>query len=237
MSAGLILAVTFLLFDLKKNKEKIGPYIDLIYFMLFSGVLGGRVFYVALHFGEFENNWLSIFRFWDGGMSFFGGFMLAFPLYLLFLWRYKLSLWQTSDRITPPFILALIFFKLGCLGAGCCFGSQCNALWAVHYNSEILPNHLQGAMLHPTQLYEAIALFLLFLLSWYFTSMKKMRAGYVAILFIGSYGFIRFIEDFFRGDNKYFSLVPNFFTATQYLAVILIFSSIILFRIRRRYPA
>ncbi|MCL2389469.1 MAG: prolipoprotein diacylglyceryl transferase, partial [Elusimicrobia bacterium] len=50
----------------------------LIFACIIGGVLGARLTYVLLNLGSFRDNILSVFKVWEGGLVFYGGFLTAF---------------------------------------------------------------------------------------------------------------------------------------------------------------
>ena len=81
---------------------------------------------------------------------------------------------------------------------GCCYGKE-TSLWfgVVYENSRIAPN---GIKLIPVQLIEAIAEFALFFILVYLRK-KRMRSVNLLSVYLICYGILRFVLEFFRGDD------------------------------------
>ena len=108
-------------------------------------------------------------------------------------------MWKTMDACIPGLVLAHLFGRLGCLSAGCCYGKPTDKPWGIRLYSDLVDEHLRGIPLHPTQLYEAGALGILFLgLLWIFHHRKF--DGQVALTYFLAYPIIRSIVEIFRGD-------------------------------------
>src|SRR5205823_4519115 len=56
---------------------------------LFTGVLGARLSHVLENFGYFVNNPREIFDIGSGGLTYYGGFLLAFPILVLYARKKK----------------------------------------------------------------------------------------------------------------------------------------------------
>jgi len=174
--------------------------IDLCFYALVCGMIGGRLLYVILEWENFENNWLEIFRIWNGGLVFYGGFIAA----LIFIWQYmkvkQLPMLKTLDILAPAVALGHGFGRIGCFFAGCCYGRMCDLPWAVSFTHPLtlaLPN----VPLHPTQLYSSIMNFTLFgFLVW--LSSRKPKEGSIATAYLCLYGIGRFSIELFRGDDR-----------------------------------
>ena len=179
------------------NKEII---MDLAFYILLSAIAGARIFYIFTVPHLFINDPFEIFRIWNGGLVFYGGFITALIAGLIYLKIKKIPLWATVDIIAPSIALGQFFGRLGCFSAGCCYGKPSELPWGVTFtNADSLAP--LGASLHPTQLYSASANFIIFLLLWCFRSHKQFDGqlfwGYVFL-----YGITRSFIEIFRGDYR-----------------------------------
>ena len=65
-------------------------------YLILGVIIGGRLGYVLFYnFEYYALNPLDIFRIWDGGMAFHGGFIGVIIAVILFCWANKLLLWST----------------------------------------------------------------------------------------------------------------------------------------------
>ena len=75
-------------------------------YLILGVIIGGRLGYVLFYNLEYYAlNPLAIFRIWDGGMTFHGGFISVLLVVIIFCWANNLILWSTTDLIavsTPP---------------------------------------------------------------------------------------------------------------------------------------
>jgi phosphatidylglycerol:prolipoprotein diacylglycerol transferase len=112
-----------------------------------------------------------------------------------------------GDRLTAAGVaviqapLAQLVGRLGCLAAGCCHGRPAWDLpWAVTFPAGS-GSAFQGVPVHPTQLYEAAGLALLFALLRWLWSRPHRRAALLGVYLTG-YGALRFTVEHFRGDAR-----------------------------------
>ncbi len=134
-------------------------------------------------------------NFWlGGGFVYLGGFLGGSLFSLLFIISQKLPI-KTFEFSITPLVLGHALGRLGCFLAGCCFGTETNLPWSVH---------LHQAERHPVQIYEA---FLLLILAWFLEKKSKEKL----IHYLAGYGFIRFILEYFRGDEirGYYSFIST----------------------------
>ncbi len=165
-----------------------------------GGVVGARLEYVRVHLPEFVDAPLRIFAVQNGGVVFHGGLLLALLGLVLYLRWKKLPALAALDYAAPAAAFALGLARLGCFGAGCCYGGPTDLPWAVTFTDEmaIAPT---GVALHPTQLYASIYATALgaFL---YGRLQRKRFDGEIVLLFFTVYPVLRSINEVLRSDDK-----------------------------------
>lgn len=62
-------------------------------------------------------------KFWQGGLAFYGGFILAVAIGVRFIWKRRIVFGRMADLCAPSIAFGLIWGRTGCLLAGCCFGT------------------------------------------------------------------------------------------------------------------
>ncbi len=119
---------------------------------------------------------------------------LAYALHL------RLPIRRTADAIAPSLALGSAVVSIGCLEAGCDYGTPTHLPWAVIFTSRAaMPGTPLGVPLHPTQIYASLVQFALFVLLLWLLH-RPHRDGEVlgAWLFLG--GLSSFLLSFLRGD-------------------------------------
>ncbi len=256
-----------------------GATLDLTFYAIVVGLVGARLLYVLVHASEYARlcgglgaprsvgqkvfDCTAALRFWQGGLVFFGGAVLAAAATLIFARRRGLDLGNVADVLAPSVSIAHVFGRLGCFMVGCCYGQP----WArgVHFPadsvaySELLANRViaVGAPctpgLHPTELYEAAGELLIFAgLLWLWR--RRKFPGAVALAYAFAYGILRFLVEIFRGDEargflfevrlptvaKVVGLAPSdplFLSSAQAIAMGLIVVAAITYSVLRRRSA
>jgi phosphatidylglycerol:prolipoprotein diacylglycerol transferase len=191
-----------LLWIARAHHQAFGPFLDMIFAVVLAGLVGARLGYAFNQWGEFRGHPERLLSLWKGGLSFYGGFPLAFLAFLAVLrWR-RMPVFPTADLVCPvlPFSLGLV--RIGCFLQGCCYGAPTDAPWAVVFHSHEgkVPPALLERALHPTQLYEASFLFLLALLLALAQRRNPFKPGVLATLSIFAYAVYRLVADQYRGD-------------------------------------
>lgn len=206
---GLMIAIGFLctVATMEKLSDLDGlpasKMMDLVFWCFVLGLAGARAYYVVTHWSEFEGNIGSIFKVWEGGLVFYGGPIAALPFATWFVIKNKIPFWKAADVSFPSLTIAHAFGRIGCFGAGCCYGRPTSSFLGMRFNSEQVEPALRGIPIHPTQLYEAVALFVLFAMMIFLHAKKRKEKswdGQVALTYFLAYPLIRLLVESFRGD-------------------------------------
>ncbi len=205
--------------------------LDLAFYIILAAIVGSRIFYVLTNLDHYRYNLLDIFKVWQGGLTFIGGFFLSLVVGIIYMKKFNLPIGKTLDLFAPSLALGEFFGRIGCFFAGCCYGRECDFPWAVTFTN---PQSLArlGVPLHPTQLYAAAAALAIFFIL-VFLRKRKTFAGELALLWIFFYSVFRTIIEFFRGDPRGL-LIMNTFAVSQVLSAALIIISLILFVVLKK---
>lgn len=177
---------------------------DLGLWMLLAALLGSKLLMLWTEPSYRENplHLLSLDFLRSGGV-FYGGFIGASLTGYFLMRRYGLPWWKTADAFAPGIALGLGLGRQGCFAAGCCWGKPTALPWGVRFTE--LGHEITGvpidANLHPTQLYESAAAFLIFFfLLW--LHRRRRFDGQVILFFAVLYGILRFSVEFLRDDPR-----------------------------------
>ncbi|MGE5607713.1 MAG: prolipoprotein diacylglyceryl transferase [Bacillota bacterium] len=107
---------------------------------LVTGIIGARVSHILENLGDFTRadrtvgeNLLNMINLRSGGLTYYGGFLLAFPTLVGYLIWKKLPLRASMDIAAPCLMVALGFGRVGCFMNGCCYGAECDLPWAIQF--------------------------------------------------------------------------------------------------------
>lgn len=223
---------------------------DLVFFGAMGVILGGRIGYVILYgFSQLLQDPLSLFRVWEGGMSFHGGFVGVLIALYFFAKKYHKHPFAVLDFAAPCVPLGLLFGRMGNFINGELWGRVSDGAhsWlmlfpqALHADSELIHNNptLQtlavsldgyGLLLprHPSQLYQALSEgVFLFVLLWWFSQKPRPRYA-VSALFLLGYGISRCITEFFRQPDVGYDLFLGWMSKGQLYSLPMIVFGVIL---------
>lgn len=198
---------------------------DLVFYIALGVILGGRIGYILFYgFSSFLDNPLVLFRVWEGGMSFHGGFIGVLLAMVLFARKYQKAFWPTIDFVAPLIAPGILFGRLGNFINGELWGRVTDLPWGMIFRQtgDNLPRH-------PSQLYEATLEGLaLFLIVWLFSAKPRPTMA-VSGVFALSYGIFRFLVEFVRQpDAQLGYLAFGWVTMGQVLSLPLIMVGVVL---------
>jgi len=197
---------------------------DLLFYAALGVVLGGRIGYMLFYdLPVFLHHPLSLFKVWQGGMSFHGGLIGVLIAIALFARRYDKRYFAVVDFVAPLVPIGLFAGRIGNFINGELWGKVSNLPWAMVFpGAGPLPRQ-------PSQLYEAaLEGVTLFIILWVF-SRKPRPTMAVSGLFALGYGVFRFLVEFVRvPDPQLGYLAFGWLTMGQVLSAPLIVVGIVL---------
>lgn len=177
---------------------------DLSLWMLLASLVGSKVLmlFTEPEYREQPMQLLSLDFLRSGGV-FYGGLIGAMLVGYFLMQRYQLPWWKTADACAPGIAIGNFFGRQGCFAAGCCWGKPTTLPWGVKFTE--LGNEITGvpidAHLHPTQLYESLAMLVgFFFLLW--LHRRKRFSGQVILAYALMYSAVRFAVEFVRDDPR-----------------------------------
>jgi len=200
VAAGFVAGITIARHEAKRLGEDQDMIMDLCFYVLIAAIVGSRLFYVLTNFSTFISDPPEIFRIWNGGLVFYGGFVVALITAIIYVKQKEVSLFKTADMMAPALAMGHAIGRVGCFFAGCCYGKACDLPWAVTFTN---PDSLApvNIPLHPTQLYSFTANLIIFIFLWVFRGRKRFD-GQIFWIYVLLYGVSRSFIEIFRGDFR-----------------------------------
>jgi len=225
---------------------------DLAFYLMLGVILGGRIGYMVFYdTSELVQHPASLFRVWEGGMSFHGGLLGVLAAALIWTRRRKLNFFDVVDFIAPLVPIGLGLGRLGNFIGGELWGRHTDVPWGMIFPRALeslektrdalyqmyLAGELDNEARHPSQLYEfCLEGIVLFAVLWLYS--RKPRPRYaVSGLFALLYGLFRFSVEFVREPDVQLGFVAfDWLTMGQILSIPLILVGVILLWMSRRAP-
>lgn len=214
--------------------------LNLAIYCAISAILGAKLLMFVVDAGYYSSHPGEIFSLatLQAGGIFYGGLIAALITAFLYMRRSRLPLLATADVFAPGIALGHGIGRLGCFSAGCCWGAPTSLPWAVTFTNPEA-NRLVGVplgiALHPSQLYEAGAEFLIFAIL-YRAIGRPHHHGAIISLYLMLYSAVRFVVEFVRYQDQ-----PNFlgtpFNPAQFISMgLFALGAVYWLRVRKRQP-
>ncbi len=221
LAAAYLLGLQFAIVRAKARQLDATRVMDLGIYIIISALIGAKLLLVVTDFQTFRNNPAELLSLARSGGVFYGGLILAVAVALWYIRRVGLPLWTTCDVFAPGIALGHVIGRFGCFFAGCCFGKPTSLPWAITFTDPFAAANVGTPLnipLHPTQLYEAGAEFLILVLLMSTERLGRRFAGRTFWLYMLLYSVSRYIIEFYRGDERG-AVGP--FSTSQFISVIL----------------
>lgn len=188
---------------------------DVIFYCALGVIVGGRIGYMLFYnFSTLIAEPLSLFKVWDGGMSFHGGLLGVIVALICFSRMKRKGFFQVADFVVPLVPIGLGAGRIGNFINGELWGRITTMPWGMIYpEAGPMPRH-------PSEIYEFLleGVVLFCILWWY--SAKSRPAMAVSGLFLLGYGAFRFFCEFFRQPDPQLGFIAfNWMTMGQLLSL------------------
>ena len=181
--------------------KEIGKPVDWAYEMVFAalvgGIVGARLWWVVENWSDAKDDVLgSLFS--GSGLVWYGGAIGGAIGVLLWAWRRKFLTLQMFDVAAVPLAIGYAIGRIGCQLAGDGdYGIPWDGPWAMAYPNGTVPTTEE---VHPTPVYETIAMSLVALLLWRWR--HRWRTGTLFGLYLILAGAERFLVEFVRRNEE-----------------------------------
>ena len=223
-----IFAAFFSIFLYCKKLRIPDSFVDFVFYNGVASILFGffsaALFQAVYNFIEHPEKGFRL----GGGITFIGGLiggaLFFLIIYFIFRRRLKSTLSSVISVIPCAILVAHGFGRVGCFFAGCCYGKETDSFLGVQFPNLAHP-------VHPTQLYEAAFLFLLFALCSYLLLRHHTRHNMSLYLF--GYGIFRFLLEFVRGDarGEFVALL----SPSQFWSILMVAAAFLVWFLEKRY--
>ena len=216
---GFILAWLYINHKDKKAGISTEPMLDMVIYGLPTAIICARAYYVIFSLESYKDNWIDIFKIWNGGIAIYGGVIGAMATVIIYCRIKKLSALHYLDLAAMGLMIGQAVGRWGNFVNGEAHGSVCSDkfLLGMYVNGE--------GPFHPTFLYESVLNITGFLILHFLC--KKIRfEGFALSFYLMWYGIVRFFVEGLRTDSLYF--FGTGIRTSQALSLILVITGIIL---------
>ncbi len=219
-SYGLMLGIAFIvgsyILTEEIKRKNLSPNLatEITLLAIIFGIVGGKLFHLIENWSSFIDDPLGM-AFNPGGLTFYGGLILAIIAIWVYLRIKKIPFLYIADAASPSLAIAYGIGRIGCHLAGDGdYGIPTTLPWGTNYEngtvppsamfrgSEIAQNYPGGIVpdntpLHPTPIYEFLAALIIFFILWKLRK-KPWADGKLFMVYFVFSGLSRFLVEFIR---------------------------------------
>jgi len=226
MAIGFLVAVWFIQRDAARRGFAPKVFADMAFVSLALGIVGTRIAHIVMYPEAYSWSdplgWIAV---WRGGLVFQGAVPPVLVWVVWTLRRHAIPILPAFDIFMPWVPLGHAFGRMGCFLNGCCYGRPTDVPWAIRaprvpwdldepiVGSPAFIDHLNrfsdvthashwSHAIHPSQLYSAFGLVILFGIMLTVRRYWNPFAGFTLPAYLTLYGVMRFIVEFYRGDHN-----------------------------------
>ncbi|RXZ78735.1 prolipoprotein diacylglyceryl transferase [Paenibacillaceae bacterium] len=188
-------------------------FMDLLLLGVPSAIIGARIYYVAFKWDEYRDNWVDIFKIWNGGIAIYGALIGAILCGIIYFKRKGYNFWRIADICAPGLIVGQMIGRWGNFINQEAYGGETSEsflreslhlpgwivdqMWVVNQAGE-------GAYHHPAFLYESLWSFVGLILLFILRRQSFLRAGELLMSYFIWYSIGRFFIEGVRTDSLAF---------------------------------
>ena len=193
LSIVLVSVSIFIVFR-KKGLNRIVSILGIMMVLLFTFV-GARLLGVLYKYPYYIDGLSRILSLKYRDFSLFGGLIFAVTGGYAFFKIIKNNILKISDELVFPVGAGIILWRIGCFLNGCCTGRGTGSVFGVRFNNA-------WTLVHPTQIYEIIAVVLIFIIL-FFIRKKIKRQGIFSLIFYSLFALSYLLISIFRERTLY----------------------------------
>ncbi|MEI8345793.1 MAG: prolipoprotein diacylglyceryl transferase family protein [Candidatus Omnitrophota bacterium] len=207
VALSLLVLVGWARFAAPRRGLDFGIACDIVFAFFVSGIAGGRLLFAAEHPDLFSTDWLRLFRIQEGGLSWYGAFVVGATAAIATAKLKKQPVLVWADFFAAPVALAHAIGRIGCYFNGCC---QARA---------------GVELILPLQILESLGLVMICACLCLIGSGKtdqsdcnQRRPGLASATYLIFYGILRFVLDSYRQDR----LVLSSYSLAQWVSAVFV---------------
>lgn len=203
-----------------QGKKQFGLTFDqsnnLFVMLVVAGIVGGKFFLIFEDPALYLSNPKKLIS--GSGFVFYGSLLLAIPIMLWYFKKIKVPVLGMLDVMAVVTCIVHGCGRIGCFMAGCCYGKPTDGIFGVTFTNPVCQAEPLHTALHPTQLYEAIFIFILMTVLILSRSKKKFN-GQLFLIYLIVYAVGRGVLEIFRGDIQRGFVIENILSNSQFISL------------------
>ncbi len=185
MILALIIVIIGSFIFAKKRNFKTSDTLWMLMWTAISVFLGARIFNILVNYDRYQKDFLRIFSLHSTWLSLYGGLLAGIITWVVISKFRKISLYKFADTVIPFVAIWIATMRVWCFLNWCCYGKETDLPWGVtfpemslahiHQISNNIMNSMTVHPVHPTQIYELIAVLLGAFIVFYILKKQKIN--------------------------------------------------------------
>lgn len=207
--------------------------INLFFYLIPIAILGARLYFVAFHWDYYSQNFIEIFKIWEGGLAIHGALLAGLLWVAFYTHKHNFSTMRILDILVVSLLVGQAIGRWGNFMNGEAYGPVTTLafLQSLHLPQFIIDGMNIGGVYHqPTFLYESIWCFIGFIVILFYRRGTYRKKGDMLAFYLMWYGVGRFFIEGLRTD----SLMLGSIKMAQLVSIIMIVLGVLMFIKRRK---
>lgn len=210
---ALIIGIFFYIYEAKKQKKLSENTFYIFLAAIVGGTIGAKIPIWIINFNYIISN-PTLYNLLSG-RTIVGGLIGGFIAVLIIKKHLRIKE-KRGNLFAPAIAIGVAIGRIGCFLRGCCYGKPTGLPWGINFGD--------GILRHPTQIYESIFMFILFIYL-FMANEKEQKPGRLFKVLMISYFIFRFFIEFVRVEPVVFFGLTIF----QVISIIAVIFFIFLF--------
>ena len=206
ITLGMVVAFVYAYFRSKREGVLFDDIIDLALAVIFSGIVGARLYYVLTTLGTVKyDSFIDVIAIWNGGLAIYGGIIGGGIAAVVVCIIKGINPLKVLDMIAPGLMIAQAMGRWGNFVNGEAYGyavPESSPLYVFRMGLVSDYTGLEMNYYHPTFLYESVWNIAGFVILSVLYGKKKFN-GQIALMYLSWYGFGRMFIEGLRTDSLY----------------------------------
>lgn len=196
IALGIVAAYVFCSKIAKSYSVDAETLLDVLLVGLPSAIIGARLYYVVFSWDSYKDDFLSVFKIWEGGIAIYGAIIGAILGVVIYCRIKKVKITKILDTCSFGLLIGQMIGRFGNFVNAEAYGGKTTLPWRMELCD-------LGISVHPTFLYESLWNLGVFLLLIFFFKKRQKFEGEMFLTYISAYGLGRLWIEGLRSDSLY----------------------------------
>ena len=177
--------------------------INMFFYTIPIAIIGARLYYVIFSWDMYKENWIDIFKVWEGGLAIHGGVLFGLIFVIIYSKKHGYNPIKIMDMSAVALIVGQIIGRWGNFFNQEAHGpaTTLEALKSYHLPNFVIEGmNINGTYYHPTFLYESLWNLVGLIIMLILRRRKRVKIGQIAGFYMIWYGVGRFLIETLRTD-------------------------------------